>query len=261
MSLSYAIIGDGAVSRELRRHAASHPELHFVGVIVRDDDADPVGAPRLSLDEALDRVDLVVEAAGVGAVIEHGPIIVADGTDLLVTSVGAFADAGTRASVLESGPGRTYLTTGAIGGLDLLVAAGRSGGLDHIELTTRKTPGALVQASMPDAERARILAATTPTELFRGAPTEAIERFPASLNVAVALGLAVGDLDAVTVVLVADPDAVLTEHDIRAHGVSGEYCFTVRNEPSPEHPSSSGLTARALLAGLRRIAAPAGHFV
>ncbi|MEB4613090.1 aspartate dehydrogenase domain-containing protein [Leucobacter sp. M11] len=250
----YAIIGNGAIATELRSLARAHPALDLVGIVTRPGSAAPAGAAALTLAEAIDRADTVVEAAGVAAVAEHGPAVIQAGRTLLVSSVGAFAHAEHRAGVLDAGPGRALITSGAIGGLDLIAAAGRTGGLDRVTLTTTKHPRSLVQPGMPEPERARILGATQATELFSGSVEDAIARFPASLNVAVALGLAAGDLGLVRVRLSADPAATQTEHRIEAVGAAGSYRFLVRNEPLPEHPSSSGLTARSLLSELLRLA-------
>lgn len=250
----FAIIGNGAISRELRQRARAYPALNCVGVLTRPGAAPPADAPALTLSEALERADTIVEAAGVSAVGEFGPAVVTAGRGFLVASVGAFAHPAVRERVLDAGPGRTLLTSGAIGGLDLIAAAGRTGGLDRVTLTTRKHPRSLVQGDTPAAERERLLALTRAEELFTGTVGEAIEQFPASLNVAVALGLAAGSLKLVRVRLLADPETTLTEHTIDAVGTAGEYHFRVRNEPLPEHPSSSGLTVRSLLSELLALA-------
>ncbi|AJT41151.1 aspartate dehydrogenase domain-containing protein [Psychromicrobium lacuslunae] len=264
MALNLAIVGDGAIATDLRGYLTAHQQLRLLGLLSRHElsaETQQQGVPRLSFEQVLESADVVVEAAGVKAVAEYGPRIIDAGKDFLVTSIGAFADSATRRAVLEGGPGRAFPTTGAIGGLDLLSAAAASGGIDWVQLETRKQPAALKQAWMSEQELEDLLDAVEPSIIFSGSPAEAITKFPASLNVAVALGLAVGDLAKVRVSLVADPAARLTEHLITASGGSGEYHFQIRNQPNPRQPSSSGLTARSLLAGLLRLAEPAGKFI
>lgn len=264
MALNLAIIGDGAIATDLRGYLVGRSELCLLGLLSRHElspETRREGVVRLGLEEALVSADVVVEAAGVTAVAEYGSQIVAAGKDFLVTSIGAFADPTTRKAVLECGPGRVFPTTGAIGGLDLLAAAAASGGIDRVLLETRKKPAALQQSWMSEQERKGLLAAAEPHTIFSGSPAEAISKFPASLNVAVALGLAVGDLAKVRVSLIADPAATLTAHLITASGASGEYRFQIRNQPNVRQASSSGLTARSLLAGLLRLAEPAGKFI
>lgn len=250
--LRFAILGNGAIAAEILRlvaerggHAGPTPSLDFVGTVSRDP---------ATLDAALAQADVIVEAASVGAVREFGPRIVAAGIDIVVASVGAFAAPDALSALRAAGTGRVHLTSGAIGGLDVLAAAGRTGGLDEVLVRSRKLPASLVQDWMSEAERSDLLALTAPQTLFSGTPAEAIEHFPSSLNVAVAVGLAVGNDSLVRVELVADPAASLTEHAISASGPAGEYVFTIRNAPLPARPASSGLTARALVAELLQLA-------
>lgn len=250
--LRFAILGNGAIAAEILRlvaerggHAGPTPSLDFVGTVSRDP---------ATLDAALAQADVIVEAASVGAVREFGPRIVAAGIDIVVASVGAFAAPDALSALRAAGTGRVHLTSGAIGGLDVLASAGRTGGLDRVLVQSRKLPAALVQQWMSADERAELLALTAPRTIFSGTPAEAIERFPASLNVAVAVGIAVGDPTLVRVELVADPEASLTIHAITAAGAAGEYSFTLRNAPLVARPASSGLTARALVADLLRLA-------
>src|SRR5690606_33090115 len=105
-------------------------------------------------------------------------------------SVGALVDAELRTRLFEHGPGRAFVTTGAIGGLDVLAAASRDGGLDTVSLTTTKAPSTVVQTWMSDKERHRVLSATGSIDVYTGGVTDAIRMFPRSLNVAVALALA-----------------------------------------------------------------------
>lgn len=247
--MKYAVIGRGAIAAEMQHlMAALDPEaasLEFVGTISRDP---------ASLEAALKHADVVVEAAGVTAVTELGPRVVAAGVDFVVASIGAFAASGALAELRRAGSGRVHLTSGAIGGLDLLAAAGRTGGLDHVRVRSHKLPTSLVQSWMSAAERADLSALDYPKTIFEGSPAEAIKSFPSSLNVAVAVGLAVGDPSLVRVELVADSAAALTKHEITASGAAGEYTFTIRNAPLAARPASSGLTARALVADLLRLA-------
>ncbi|NYE94526.1 aspartate dehydrogenase [Psychromicrobium silvestre] len=264
MALNLAMIGDGAIATALRNHLNGYPQLKLVGIVSRHPlsaRSERDGVSRLDLDQALDSAEVLVEAAGVDAVGEYGARIISAGKAFLVTSIGAFADPLVRAAVLESGPGRTFPTTGAIGGLDLISAAAASGGITTVNLETRKKPAALIQDWMDTGQRSELLQSVRPVTVFSGTPAEAIAKFPASLNVAVALGLATGDLERVRVRLIADPQAELTEHLITAEGAAGEYCFQIRNQPDPEQPRSSGLTARSLLAGLLRLAEPSGKFI
>ncbi|MGH3432273.1 MAG: hypothetical protein ACRDQB_05490, partial [Thermocrispum sp.] len=128
--LPVGVIGAGAiggtVARHLRRGAV--PGCRLAGVLLRrrrPQDPDAVN----SIDELLSRSALIVEAAGHQVVRELGPLILAGGADLLVVSVGALAEDGLLNRLRRSGDGRILLSTGAIGGLDVLRAAMRCGPL------------------------------------------------------------------------------------------------------------------------------------
>ena len=268
-TLRVSVIGFGAIGERvvegLVRGVA--PGAAFAGVIVRDSvtpgegRAASAGYRELTLAEALADSDLIVEAEGGDSVREYGPAVITAGKDLLVVSVGAIADPDLRRVLVDDGPGRTYFSTGAIGGLDLLAAATVNGGLDQATLTSRKLPGSIVQPWMSDEEAQKLTDATEPVTVFEGPVTEAIELFPKSLNIAVALAQATGLWEATTVRLVGDPQATLTKHEIHASGTAGEYAFTILNHPLQANPASSGVVSQALLKGVAALARPSGTLI
>ncbi|GAA1792337.1 aspartate dehydrogenase domain-containing protein [Leucobacter iarius] len=258
-----ALLGLGAIGARvadgLRNGAA--PGAVLAGAVVRTPGAATArGIAELDLDDAIASSGLVVECAGVPAARELGPRVIAAGRDLLLVSIGALADPADRARLLD-GPGVCRLSSGAIGGLDLLRAATRDGGLARASLTTTKRPAALVQPWMTETERAALLGLTEPTRILTGTVQDAIARFPSSLNVAVALAAATGLWHETEVRLVADPRAPRTEHVIEASGPAGEYRFAAANAPLPERPASSGIVSQAVLCGIADLARPGGAFV
>lgn len=143
-------------------------------------------------DEALAEADLVVECAGVEPAAEYGPGVIAAGIDLVLTSVGALADPETARRLL-AGPGRLWVTNGAIGGFDVLGAAADAGGLDEVRIRTAKLPTSLLRPWMSGPQEAELRAlrpGDDPVTVFSGGPASAIERFPANVNVAVGLAWA-----------------------------------------------------------------------
>ena len=215
------------------------------------------------IDRALAESDLLVECAGIRAATALGPRVIEAGRELLVASVGALADAETRAALL-AGPGTLRLTSGAIGGLDVLAAASRRGGIpggiDTAELVTTKRADTLVQGWMSESETQELRAASEPIELFSGSVGDAVERFPGSLNVACALAAATGLWEDTRVTLVADPSATRTTHEITAAGAAGSYSFSVTNAVSEANPTSSAVVAEAILTAVQTLADPNGAF-
>ena len=243
------LIGEGAIGREVASAltAGRIEGARLGGVLTRSG-----GDGRCSdIAGLLDVSDVVVEAAGQAAVRELGADVIASGRDLLVVSVGALVDP-TLLDRLRSGPGRLSVSSGAIGGLDalraaMLAATDEGHGLESVELITTKAPGSLLEDWMDDDLRRRLTAGTERIEVFRGSASEAVTRFPRSVNVSATLGLATLGMDRTRVTVVADPEVGENEHRIRATGVVGTYEFVLRNAPSPENPRTSRLTALSVL--------------
>lgn len=209
-----------------------------------------LAVPQVGLAEAIRACDVIVECAGQVVVGQSAVKILEAGVDLLVSSVGAFADEALLEQVLAAGPGRLLFTSGAVGGIDLLASAAAEAPFDRVAVTTRKLPGALLQPWMDEETQERIRTTAAPVELFRGPARDAARLFPRSLNVAATVAFAVGAFDLVEVTLLADPSAELTTHVIEAEGPTGAYRFEIANRPSPTNPRTSGVVPHAVLRSL-----------
>lgn len=265
--LRVAVIGHGAIGARVVTELAAGRVAGAVlaGVVTRRPDAldafNALGATLVDFGQDLERAiaesDLIVECAGIAATREYGSRIVAAGRDLAIVSIGALADPEMRA-VLQAGPGKLRLSSGAIGGLDLLAAAARPhgipGGIEHASITSTKRAATLVQPWMSDEEGTKLYEATEPFELFAGSVAEAVAKFPGSLNVACALANATGLWEETRVRLVADPHATRTVHEIEASGNAGDYRFRVENAVSPANPTSSLVVAEAVLSEITSLA-------
>ena len=251
--ISVAVVGCGAiggvVARSLR--AGEVPGARLRGIVARNA---PANLPALSLSRALESADLVVEAAGQEALTEIAPQVLNSRASLLVVSVGALRDDAIFKLLASVPPGRVHLTTGAVGGLDMLRSAARMGPLDMVRIVTTKKPGALVQPWMSPAEAGALRSATGPVEIKRGPAKEIAGLFPQSTNVAATVALAVGDWDLAEAVVMADPGTRVTSHVITASGAAGEYKFEIRNRPSPANPKTSEVVPYAVLAAIEDIA-------
>ena len=255
--LRVTVLGGGAIGSTVATALSSGAvrNAHLVGVVVRNPHTAKVGPfPWLTLDDALAQSDLVVECAGVPAVQVEGLRVIEAGVNLLISSVGALIDRPFRERMLFGGPGRCFTTTGAMGGLDVLAAASRDGGLSSLQLVSTKSPAAVVQEWMSEDERREVLESTRPVTVFSGSVDEAIRLFPRSLNVAVALALATDLWDAMEVTMVANLAATLTTHAVSASGRSGDYEFTMRHRPHPDNPATSGVVPAALLNEIAELA-------
>jgi aspartate dehydrogenase len=245
------VIGKGAiggtVARLLERGMA--PGCIVSGVLVHRSTAH-------DLDALLRRSDLVVEAAGHRALASHGPVVTGSGVDLLVVSVGALVDDDLRARLAAGGSGRLLLSSGAIGGLDLLRAASLMGPLT-VTLESTKRPEVLLRPWMDERLVRELEAGRDRVEAFTGSAREAAVRFPESANVAATLGLATAGLDETRVTVIGDPEATSVHHVIRAAGPAGAYEISIENRPSPQNPRTSAITPYAVLRALRDLRAGA----
>lgn len=250
-----AVVGCGAIGGTVARAIAAGEVVgaELVGV-VHNVGADPQGLPVLGIADAVREADLVVECAGQNALAEVAPLVLDAGKDLLVVSVGALADDAVFAAVVGSSAGRVYLSTGAVGGLDVLSAAARMAPLSDVRITTTKIAHALVQPWMSEPEAMLLRRAREPVELLRGPARKVTAAFPTSTNVAASVALACGSWDVVEAAVVADPEARRTSHVITAEGQAGSYRFEITNRPSEENPRSSGVVPYAVLRALDALA-------
>jgi aspartate dehydrogenase len=207
------------------------------------------------VEEILDRdIDLVIEAASPTAAKSVAVRILNAGKSMMIMSVGAFADEKFFNQVKDAAKGKSkvYLPSGAIGALDALKAASIAN-LDEVSLITTKNPKSLKGAPFFEETGINAEAIKEKTVLFEGYATDAVQKFPANVNVAVALGLAGTGSEKTKVTIVADPKVDRNIHEIYARGDFGELRLVVENLPSPQNPKTSYLAALSAIALLKRI--------
>lgn len=253
--LAVSVLGHGAIGKVVAARLADGavPGASLVGIVTR---SSVVGAPApcIALDAAIEHSDIVVECAGQEALRAAGPDVVGRGRTLVVSSVGALADAEIAGRLL-AGPGQVQCTHGAVGGLDLLAAASDAAPFEQVLVRSTKAPASLVQEWMSEAERAAVLGARSPYLVFRGSPADASRLFPASLNVAMTVAFSVGTDVEVVVELYADPRIELTRHEIEAVGQVGRYSWRIENRPSATNPRTSAVVPYSILRTVARLTA------
>ena len=244
------------VASELLQGTVEGAELTAVFDLVVDH---PIGVDeRASL---LSRSDVVVEAAGHGALREHGVAVRESGTDLLVVSIGALADEDLEAQLRQAEGGRLFLCTGAIGGLDILRAAMLCGPLHEVAITSTKPAAALSRPWMEQAVLDALARGAEPTTVFDGPARQACALFPESANVTATLSLATVGFDRVRVQMVGDPAATRVRHQVSASGVAGTYELSFENAASPDNPRTSAVTAYSVLRAVGDICRPPVSFL
>jgi aspartate dehydrogenase len=208
--------------------------------------------PIVSLDELIERSELVVECASQAALPAFVPKAIAAGRDILILSVGGLLghDDWFRAAV-EKGT-RIYIPSGAIAGLDGIKSAS-IGRIDCAVLTSRKPASALKGTQYVTEKGISVDKMTEDTVIFDGTAEEAARAFPTTSNVAASLRLAVDSKVPVRVRVVAVPGGTQNIHEIRVKGEFGELSVDVKNVPSRANPRTSQLAAFSALATLANV--------
>lgn len=270
MSLQVGLLGFGTIAREVARAVAdgtldarlsavrdNHPDAAAETLAeLFPDDPPPVVS---SLDELTAPAEIVLEAAGGAAVAEAAEPVLEAGCDLLVMSVGAFADERLYDRVMAAAresDGTLHVPSGAIAGLDAVKTAAITDEIRTVSLTTTKPPSGLTGAPYVEDEALDLDGFDHATVIFEGPAREAAPAFPSNINVAMALALAGIGPDRTTVRIVADPDEENNVHHIEVEGSMGEIETTVRNVPSPTNPKTSYLAAVSAIETLRGLGAP-----
>ncbi|MBU9675163.1 aspartate dehydrogenase [Planococcus sp. CP5-4] len=186
--------------------------------------------------------DVVVEAVTVDAAGLFLKDVIVHKKDLIVSSIGVFKDTAFLNEMKElakKNGTEIFLPSGAIGGLDILQSAKALGGLEHVQITTRKSPESLGMES--DIEQT----------IFDGSANEAVEQFPKNINVALVLAIAGIGAEKTKVRIIVDPAIKQNTHTIEARGDFGNMRLQVENNPMQTNPKTSLLAALSILAVLQ----------
>jgi aspartate dehydrogenase len=267
LMIRIGVVGCGAIGTEICRAVdTSIPEMELYAIYDRH--AKSLERARflmvnsspavMEIGDMVHAVDLVVECASQEAAREVVPVALNAKCDVLVASVGAFADSGLLESALktaEKNGCRIFLPSGAICGLDGLKAASIAG-IESVSITTEKPPRGLAGAPYVLEHDIDLETIDERTVIFEGNASEAVAAFPANVNVAATLSIAGMGFGKTRVRIVANPAIERNIHEITVKGNFGNFTTRVENVPSPANPRTSYLAALSLIATLKKIAGP-----
>lgn len=253
--LRIGIIGRGAVGAPLAEHLKANkiPGAELVSILRRD----PIGEYEVAeLDSLIEsRCDLVVEAAGHEALRRYGPSLLDSGIDLVVLSVGALADPELESEFRKQRRGRVMLSTGAIGGIDLLKAHQAARTLKSLRITSTTVPEVISSLvdEPPADESGKAMEITT---VASGSAREVALRFPRNANVAATLALATLGLDDIRAEIRVDRFGSSKHHLIEAEIVDGSVTLSMASQLSRENPHTSSITPYAVIRLLEDLTSP-----
>lgn len=257
-----ALIGFGAIGQEICRELVKAGNR--VAVLVREMSQSRETMVDVTFTTDIDALIamgpvLAVEAAGQQALKHYAPPLLGAGLKLVSASVGVAADPEFLSEMREiarKAGGELIFPAGAVGGLDYLRAVA---GADDLAVTyvSRKPVAAWageLRALGHDPQTLR-----EPVTLFTGSASEAARLYPKNLNAGLTIALAVG-LERTEVQVVADPSVSLNTHEIVVNSRFGDAFMRFANQPSPDNPKTSAITAASLLAEIRtRLAGSEGE--
>ena len=199
-------------------------------------------------------VNLVIESASQEAVKTYIRKILSERKDILVMSVGSFADSNFYADILRyvsKYENNIYVPSGAIAGIDAIKSTRHF--ISSVTLTTTKNPESLRGAPFFQTSQIDLHSLKKRTIIFEGSAVEAVKYFPANVNVAALLGLVGLGVEKTKVNIVADPSIRINKHEIKVTGKFGELIIMVKNVPSSKNPRTSYLAILSALECIRSI--------
>src|SRR6516162_392458 len=263
MTLGVAIGGVGAIGKVVARHLDRGIDgLALAAVSARDGaraKATMAGftrpAPVVPLARLGEAADIVVECAPAALLRELAEPALGRGRLVMVLSCGALLDNFDLVDLARRHGGRIFVPSGALLGLDAVVAAAE-GGISSVHMITRKPPRGLLGAPYLEANGIDIGGLSEPRRVFDGTAREAARGFPANVNVGAALALAGLGPDRTTVEIWADPTVTRNTHRIEVEAESARFSMQIQNVPSAENPRTGQLTPLSVIAALKKLSSP-----
>lgn len=206
----------------------------------------------VSVDECIDKADLVIEVASSTVVFEVLKKALKEKKDVLIMSVGGLLDHLELIEKFRKAGLHLYVPSGAIAGLDLLHGACMQN-VYRVEVTTRKPTEALKDAPFVKNEKIDLDQIIGEAIIFEGKASEAVKAFPQNINVAATLSLAGIGSEKTRVKIVTSRTFKKNTHEIVIEGDFGKFHAVIENEPSHLNSKTSQLAIMSCIATLDRI--------
>jgi len=209
-------------------------------------------AKALAWPSLIDRADVIVEAACQEIALPIAKRSLRQNKQVLILSVAGLLAWNGLSLVLKKTKGRLWIPSGALAGVDGLLAANQ-GRIRGVTLTTRKPLSGLAGAPYLLEKRVQLSVIKKPTLIFEGSAREATQAFPKNVNVAATLSLAGIGPEKTKVRIFASPTYQRNQHEVEIEGDFGVIRTHVENFPSLRNPRTSELAVLSALATLKKI--------
>jgi aspartate dehydrogenase len=211
--------------------------------------------PVVPLARLWEDADVVVECAPAALLRELAEPALGNRRIVMVLSCGALLDNFDLVDLARRNGGRILVPSGALLGLDAVIAAAE-GGIASVNMITRKPPQGLLGAPYLMAHDIEVTGLTEARRVFCGTAREAARGFPANVNVAAALALAGIGPDRTMVEIWADPTVTRNMHRIEVEAAAARLSMQIENVPSDDNPRTGRLTALSVIAALKKLVSP-----
>lgn len=259
-TLRIAIAGLGAIGKSIATTLAKGgvPGVVLTAVSAKNHDkakefvstlAHPVKV--LNIAELEKEADLVIECAPAALLPEIATPFLKAQKQVIVLSVGALLFHPELIAMAKEQGGVIHVPTGALIGLDAMIAAAE-GNIHSVRMVTRKPPKGLEGAPHLVENNISIAGLIEAKKVFEGNARDAAKGFPANLNVVVALALAGVGPEKTLLEIWADPSVVRNTHTIVVDSDSAKFTMTMENIPS-ENPKTGRIVAQSVIAMLRKM--------
>jgi aspartate dehydrogenase len=258
--LRVAIAGLGAIGKSIAKSLAAGkvPGVVLTAVSAKDHVkassfvstlAHPVKV--LKIGQLEPEADLVIECAPAALLPEIVTPFLQAKKQVVVLSVGALLFHPELIEAAKTQGGVIHVPTGALIGLDAMIAAAE-GTIHSVRMVTRKPPNGLAGAPHLIENNISIEGLTEAKKVFEGNARDAAKGFPANLNVVVALALSGVGPEKTLLEIWADPGVVRNTHTIVVDSDSAKFTMTMENIPS-ENPKTGRIVAQSVIALLRKM--------
>ncbi|WNJ98228.1 aspartate dehydrogenase [Thalassospiraceae bacterium LMO-JJ14] len=256
-NLKVAVAGLGAVCLPVARWLANGVEgFDLVAVSANDKEgaakkiADfKYKPPIVDLDELVSMGDIIVEGLPPARYFDLAEPVIEQGKTLVAVTVTQLLERPDLIERAKQTGARIIVPTGALMAFDAVRAASY-GTINSLVMATRKPPKGLLKAPFVIEQGIDLSDLKEPLCLYSGSVRDAAQKFPANVNVAVALSLAGSGPDETSYEIWADPAVDRNTHTVKLDSDATRFEFTIAGVPTDENPATGKLTPLSVMATL-----------